>query len=147
MRRLKTSTLCSGLILTLLLVGPGLSEPTAEAKKRKGRRVAAGKKAAKKKRGKKPKTPDPAPAGKKESNPSPGKKPRTGMEIEGTRPVSTSPMGNRVEYDSLTVLGQTKASGAVYLFERKASNLRSLVKRRTSYRKELRRQFKTRRGP
>jgi len=45
--------------------------------------------------------------------------------------------GARVEFDGRLVQGQTAKSGAIYLFARKRSELRSMVKERTSYRKEI----------
>lgn len=45
--------------------------------------------------------------------------------------------GARVEFDGRLVQGQMAKSGAIYLFARKRAELRSMVKERTSYRKEI----------
>jgi hypothetical protein len=45
--------------------------------------------------------------------------------------------GGRVEFDGRLVQGQTAKSGAIYLFARKRSELRSMVEERTHYRKEI----------
>ncbi|MCC6746256.1 MAG: hypothetical protein IT371_01270 [Deltaproteobacteria bacterium] len=45
--------------------------------------------------------------------------------------------GARVEFDGRLVQGQMAKSGAIYLFARKRSQLRSMVKERTDYRKEI----------
>lgn len=45
--------------------------------------------------------------------------------------------GERVEFDGRLIEGQTAASGAIYLFERLPSELRSMVAERRSYRQEI----------
>jgi hypothetical protein len=45
--------------------------------------------------------------------------------------------GTRLEFDGRLVQGQTARSGAVYLFERARSDLRSMVRERQSYRDEI----------
>jgi hypothetical protein len=45
--------------------------------------------------------------------------------------------GTRLEFDGRLVQGQTARSGAVYLFERGRSELRSMVRERQSYRDEI----------
>lgn len=45
--------------------------------------------------------------------------------------------GGRVEFDGRLVQGQTAKSGAIYLFARKRSQLRSMVQERVDYRKEV----------
>ena len=45
--------------------------------------------------------------------------------------------GARVEFDGRLVQGQTAKSGAIYLFARKRSELRSMVEERSSYRQEI----------
>jgi len=45
--------------------------------------------------------------------------------------------GTRLEFDGRLVQGQTARSGAVYLFERARSQLRSMVRERQSYRDEI----------
>lgn len=90
--------------------------------------------------------PAPTPTATKPAPPKPARPradiPAPGLAIEGAEPVSApagGPYGRRIEFDALTVLGQTKAAGAVYLFERQRSDLHSMVERRRSYREELRR--------
>ncbi len=43
----------------------------------------------------------------------------------------------RIEFDPRAVEGQTKKAGAIYLFQRKDAEIKSLVKRRKSFRKEI----------
>lgn len=45
--------------------------------------------------------------------------------------------GERIEFDARLIQGQTAKAGAVYLFERASSNLRSMVKDRTSFRDKI----------
>jgi hypothetical protein len=45
--------------------------------------------------------------------------------------------GERVEFDARLVQGQTAKAGAVYLFARVGTNLRSMVKERTSFRDKI----------
>lgn len=52
--------------------------------------------------------------------------------------VATTPRGpTRIDFDDRLIQGQTNKSGAVYLFDRKESSLRSMVHRRTSFRDEI----------
>jgi len=43
----------------------------------------------------------------------------------------------RVDFDDRLIQGQTNKSGAIYIFERKSSELHSMVRRRTSFRDEI----------
>ena len=43
----------------------------------------------------------------------------------------------RIEFDPRAVEGQTKKAGAIYLFQRKDAEIKSLVKRRKSFREEI----------
>jgi hypothetical protein len=45
--------------------------------------------------------------------------------------------GERIEFDARLIQGQTAKAGAVYLFERASTNLRSMVKDRTSFRDKI----------
>lgn len=45
--------------------------------------------------------------------------------------------GGRVEFDGRLVQGQTAKSGAIYLFARQRTELQSMVRERTNYRKEI----------
>ncbi len=45
--------------------------------------------------------------------------------------------GGRVEFDGRLVQGQTAKSGAIYLFARQRTDLQSMVRERTNYRKEI----------
>jgi hypothetical protein len=67
-----------------------------------------------------PETPPPA-AGPAAASPDPGNLQR----------------GGRVEFDGRLVQGQTAKSGAIYLFARQRTDLRSMVRERESYRKEI----------
>jgi hypothetical protein len=52
--------------------------------------------------------------------------------------AATAPRGpTRIDFDDRLVQGQSNKSGAVYLFDRKESALRSMVHRRTSFRDEI----------
>ena len=44
---------------------------------------------------------------------------------------------NRIEFDPRAVEGQTKKAGAIYLFQRKDAELKSLVERRKTFREEI----------
>jgi hypothetical protein len=43
----------------------------------------------------------------------------------------------RIEFDPRMVEGQTKKAGAIYLFQRKDAEIKSLVKRRKDFREEV----------
>ena len=43
----------------------------------------------------------------------------------------------RIEFDPRAVEGQTKKAGAIYLFQRKDAEIKSLVKRRKTFREEI----------
>jgi len=43
----------------------------------------------------------------------------------------------RIEFDPRAVEGQTKKAGAIYLFQRKDAELKSLVERRKTFREEI----------
>jgi hypothetical protein len=51
--------------------------------------------------------------------------------------------GGRVEFDGRLVQGQTAKSGAIYLFARQRTDLRSMVRERVEYRKEILRTVNT----
>ncbi|MBK8482507.1 MAG: hypothetical protein IPL40_15305 [Proteobacteria bacterium] len=53
------------------------------------------------------------------------------------QPPGTLRRGARVEFDGRLVQGQTAKSGAIYLFARKRSELRSMIVERTNYRTEI----------
>ena len=80
------------------------------------------------------------------------KRPRRAAPATPRRPAPTKPAaaaaappaadgalrrGARVEFDGRLVQGQTAKSGAIYLFARKRSELKSMVKERSSYRGEI----------
>lgn len=80
------------------------------------------------------------------------KRPKRDKEAFPTRPAATATpkaagappaadgalrRGARVEFDGRLVQGQTAKSGAIYLFARMRSELRSMVKERSTYRKEI----------
>ena len=43
----------------------------------------------------------------------------------------------RIDFDDRLIQGQTNKSGAIYIFERKNSEIHSMVRRRTSFREEI----------
>lgn len=55
-----------------------------------------------------------------------------GGELMGTRRGPA-----RVDFDDRLIQGQTNKSGAIYIFERKNSEIHSMVRRRTSFREEI----------
>ena len=131
-------------VLAVLLALPslGLAKPRKrppKAKPGKATPAADIRGAVKEERGKKPLSAD---AGDKEKR-RPGardKDPRMepGKEsgaVGGGNPALQR--GTRLEFDGRLVQGQTARSGAVYLFERARSELRSMVRERQSYRDEI----------
>lgn len=44
---------------------------------------------------------------------------------------------SRIEFDDRLIQGQTNKANAIYLFERRASELRTLVKKRRNYHREI----------
>jgi hypothetical protein len=73
-------------------------------------------------------TPDPEPA------PSPAKAGGGGNPAGGPENLQR---GGRVEFDGRLVQGQTAKSGAIYLFARQRTDLRSMVRERVEYRKAI----------
>jgi hypothetical protein len=73
--------------------------------------------------------PKPAPAPEPAAEPAP--------EPAAAPPPDDLRRGGRVEFDGRLVQGQTAKSGAIYLFARQRSNLRSMVRERVHYRKEI----------
>ena len=93
--------------------------------------------AVKEERGKKPVAAD---AGDKDKRRPGAKDPRMEPGKEGGAVGGGNPAlqrGTRLEFDGRLVQGQTARSGAVYLFERSRSELRSMVRERQSYRDEI----------
>ncbi len=57
---------------------------------------------------------------------------------EGAAPEALKRRGTtRIEFDPRAVEGQTKKAGAIYLFQRKDAEIKSLVKRRKTFREEI----------
>jgi hypothetical protein len=54
-----------------------------------------------------------------------------------TEEGKTLQRGERIEFDARLIQGQTAKAGAVYLFERVQTPLRSMVKERTSFRDKV----------
>jgi len=59
------------------------------------------------------------------------------IEGAGDPIVSTRRGPARVDFDDRLIQGQTNKSGAIYIFERKSSDINSMVRRRTSFRDEI----------
>ncbi|MBI2374604.1 MAG: hypothetical protein HYV07_11470 [Deltaproteobacteria bacterium] len=88
-----------------------------------------------------------APAASKKKKPgkppeaSPGKKPDASTEPDPGAPPGGEgdeiQRGERVEFDARLIQGQTAKAGAVYLFERASSNLRSMVHQRAAMRDKI----------
>jgi len=64
-----------------------------------------------------------------------------GAAAPGSEPGATQPLGlsgsNRVEFDAQLIKGQVTKAGEVQVLERKETEIKSLVKRRTSFREEI----------
>jgi hypothetical protein len=131
-------------VLAVLLALPslGLAKPRKRAPKKAKTPAAESNKdirgAVKEERGKRP-TADAGdkdrrrPGGRdKDPRMEPGKE---GGAVGGGNPALQR--GTRLEFDGRLVQGQTARSGAVYLFERGRSELRSMVRERQSYRDEI----------
>jgi hypothetical protein len=136
-------------VLAVLLALPslGLAKPRKRAPKAAKAKPAAAVKgkapdirgAVKEERGKRP-IADEADADRKRRPGSREKDPRMEPGKEGGAVGGGNPAlqrGTRLEFDGRLVQGQTARSGAVYLFERARSELRSMVRERQSYRDEI----------
>lgn len=89
--------------------------------------------AQKKRRKRRPrKKPVPAKVEKSKAAPAPEKAPT--KETDETRALQR---GERIEFDARLIQGQTAKAGAVYLFERARTDLRSMVNDRTSFRDRI----------
>ena len=89
--------------------------------------------------------------GKKAKKPAKGEQPEEapaapegappGAAAPGSEPGATQPVGlsgsNRVEFDAQLIKGQVTKAGEVQVLERKETEIKSLVKRRTSFREEI----------
>jgi hypothetical protein len=86
----------------------------------------------------------------RKTNPPPGKKdPKgdTGTEPAASAEPAAAPSGGggtmlsggstRIEFDGMNIKGQTTKAGEVQILERKDTELKSMVKRRTSFRDEI----------
>ena len=74
--------------------------------------------------------------------PSPTTTPASGPENPSTSSGGAAPLGTagratRIEFDAALIKGQTTKAGEVQILERKDTELKSMVKRRTSFREEI----------
>lgn len=134
-----TSWCSVGPRLALLLLGLLALAPPALADSKSRRGGAKSSRGGKRAAAKAPAPPPPAaPAPERkvvEEAPRPaGKAPAPAQKGEEERDLKR---GERVEFDGRLIEGQTAASGAIYLFERLPSELRSMVTERRSYRREV----------
>jgi hypothetical protein len=53
----------------------------------------------------------------------------------GTAPQTRGP--TRIDFDDRLIQGQTNKSGAVYLYDRKELNVKSMIKKRDNFRDEI----------
>lgn len=88
----------------------------------------------------KKKSPPPPPAAKVE--PAPKAEPAPTPKTTATRTAAeTEDAGRRgparIEFDDRLVQGQTNKANAIYLFERRESSMRSLLKKRTNFHDEI----------
>lgn len=104
---------------------------------------AAGKDDKKKKRGKTTKTaPDREPAPEEGEaqpapDPAPGAAPAAAPAGKADEDGRSLQRGERVEFDARLIQGQTAKAGAVYLFARVPTNLKSMVRERTTFREKI----------
>lgn len=133
------------LLTTFSLVGaaPALAD-AARPSGQRASRIASCKPADKKKPGhsaakppkggKEPAAPEPEPEASPAASSAPTPKGATGPADEEGK---TLQRGERVEFDARLIQGQSAKAGAVYLFARVATNLKSMVKERTSFRDKV----------
>ncbi len=93
-----------------------------------------------KKKGATPPAAAPAPAPKKGAPSLPANLPgpapaEAQAPAEGAPPPSRGP--TRIDFDDRLIQGQTNKSGAVYLYDRKELKIRSMIKKRESFRDEI----------
>lgn len=105
------------------------SADVAEAQKSKSKKKAAA--AASKKAAKAPPAPEGGDAAPTSAPPS------AAPSAAGSEDSRVLQRGERIEFDARLIQGQTAKAGAVYLFERASSNLRSMVKDRSSFRDRI----------
>ena len=112
-------------------VNEGQSRPLLARRRRWGRKAPKRKRRPRRTRRKRPK---PAAA-----EPEPEPEPAAAAPVRESPSVDPGNLrrGGRVEFDGRLVQGQTAKSGAIYLFARKRSQLRSMVQERVEYRKEI----------
>lgn len=68
----------------------------------------------------------------------PAPPPPSGDDAEDHSPIVSTRTGPaRVDFDERLVQGQSSKSGAIYIFERKGAELRTMVRRRQSFREEI----------
>jgi len=69
--------------------------------------------------------------------PTPAAAPRATAPVEEAPLESRRSGPSRIEFDDRLIQGQTNKANAIYLFERRASELRTLVRTRQHYHKEI----------
>lgn len=68
----------------------------------------------------------------------PGKAEEAGVSVgAGGEPTPSLKRARHMEFDERLIMGQSLKSGALYLFERKDSEIQTMLKIRTDYRQEL----------
>lgn len=127
------------LLLALSVSTPSLAAPPKRVAQAQGQGQGQGK--AKKAKPKKKEaapvdeapsaTGDPRGSTAKPSDPAPLDAQRTPEEASSSRGPS------RIEFDERLIQGQTNKANAIYLFERRESALRSLLKKRTDFHEEI----------
>jgi hypothetical protein len=116
------------------MLAAGSNSPVLLAKRRRYRRYRRKKRAAPRRR----KAP-PKPAAKPDTDSTPDSDLASHTTTTPAPAVDPGALrrGGRVEFDGRLVQGQTAKSGAIYLFARKRTQLRSMVEERKHYRKEI----------
>jgi hypothetical protein len=125
-------------LLVLAFVIPESSDATLVARRRRGRRYRRRRARSKRRNRRRAKPAKPA-------KPAPAPKAEPSSDLENNPTKSSGGQvdpgalrrGGRVEFDGRLVQGQTAKSGAIYLFARKKTELKSMVDERSSYRKEV----------
>lgn len=81
--------------------------------------------------------PGPAAGARRKASRPPEKAPESAPAKSEPEAGSAIKRGERIEFDERLMQGQTARAGALYLFDRKPSDLRSMVRERESYRGEI----------
>ena len=128
---------CLGLLATDLAEAVPRRLPAADTIDEQGERCRVARRRKKSKKSKKPKRRRKKTRPKPAAEPEPAPAPETPPEGSGTAiPMGAGGRG-RVDFEAQLIKGQTTKAGEVQILERKDAELKSMVRRRTSFRKEI----------